>query len=259
MRFSRCHLRCTFRCASMFIAIGITGCGNSCFVGFSNNGNGGVIVIAGNPAPTCSLSQANGKMSVVLVKSPVCEPCTAAAGVQHVFVTLRGIQLRPSASDDTNSSKWLELAPHLANEPRQIDLMGNSMPVILVDSVIVPAESYREIRLQFFPESPTSAEGQPAENACGEARWNCMVMANGHVEPLRFPAGVQELFIPSQSIEGDSVVVLPDSRMDLRLSLEPSQGSYFSIGEGWKPQNALVGHATVVRQRSFEAENSKLD
>ena len=259
MRFSRCHLRCTFRCASMFIAIGITGCGNSCFVGFSNNGNGGVIVRAGNPAPTCSLSQANGTMSVVLVKSPVCESCTAAARVEHVFVTLRSIQLRPSASDDTNSSKWLELAPHLANEPRQIDLMGNSMPVILVDSAIVPAESYREIRLQFFPESPTSAEGLPAESVCGETRWNCMVMANGHVEPLRFAGGVLELFIPSQSIEGDSVVVLPDSRMDLRLSLEPFQGSYFSSAEGWKPQNALVGSATVVRQRSFEAENSTLD
>jgi len=243
----------------MFIAIGITGCGNSCFVGFSDNGNGGIIVSAGNPAPACSLSQANGKMSVVLVKSQVCENCTAAASVEHVFVTLRSIQLRHSASDDTNSSRWLELAAHLANEPRQIDLMGNSLPLVLVDSAVVPVDSYHEIRLQFSPDSPTSAEGLPAENACGETRWNCMVMANGHVEPFRFPGGVLELLIPSQSIEGDSVVVLPDSRMDLLLSLEALQGSYFSSAEGWKPQNALVGHATVVRQRSFEATNSTLD
>jgi len=255
MWFSRCHLRCTFRCASMFIAVGITGCSNSCFVGFSNNGNGGIIVSGGNPAPACSLSQANGTMRVVLVKSRVCETCPAA----HVFVTLRGIQFRHSASDDTNSSQWLELAAHLANEPRQIDLMGNSLPLVLVDSAIVPAESYREIRLQFFPESPANAEGLPAENACGETRWNCMVMANGHVEPFRFPGGVLELFIPSESIEGGSVVVLPDSRMDLLLSLDPLQGSYFSSDEGWKTQNALLGHATVVRQRSFDSTNSTLD
>ena len=259
MRFSRCHLRSTVRCGVMFIAIGIAGCGDSCFVGFSNNGNGGVIVRAGNPAPTCSLSQANGTMSVVVANSQVCETCTAAARMEHVFVTLRSIQLRPSASDDTNSSNWLELAPRLANEPRQIDLMGNSMPVILVDRAIVPAQSYREIRLQFFPGSPTSVDGLPGENACGEIGWNCMVMANGHVEPLRFPSGVLELFILSQSIESDSVVVLPDSRIDLRLSLEPYQGSSFSSAEGWKPQNALVGHTTVVRQRSLEAENSTPD
>jgi Domain of unknown function (DUF4382) len=259
MRFSRCHLRSTFLCAAMFAVIGLAGCANSCFVGVSNNGNGVVIVKAGNPAPTCSLPQVNGTMSAVVVKSSFCETCMAAARVEHVFVTLRSIQLRPSASDDTNSSNWLELAPHLANEPRQIDLMGNSMPVILVNSAIVPAGSYREICLQFFAGSATSTEELPAENACGETRWNCMVLADGHVEPLRFPGDVLEVLVPSQSIESDSVVVLPDARTELRLSLEPHQGSYFSSAEGWKMQSVLMGHATVVRQRPSEAENSTPD
>jgi Domain of unknown function (DUF4382) len=256
MRFSRCHLRSAFCCAAMFTAVGFAGCDNSCFVGFSNNGNGGVIVKAGNPAPTCSLSQANGTMNAVALKSPVCETCAPANRVEHVFVTLRSIQLRPSASDDTNSPDWVELAPHLANEPRQIDLMGNSMPVILVKSAIVPAGSYREVRLQFFWGPPTSAEELPVENACGETRWNCIVMADGHVEPLRLPGGVPELLILSQSTESESLVVVPDARMDLQLSLEPHQGSYFSSTEGWRPQNLLVGRATVVQQRSSEAENS---
>ena len=252
MRFFQRHLRSTFSSAAMFMAIGLAGCGDSCFVGFSNNGNGGVIIKAGNPAPVCSLSLAHGTMSAVALKTQVCETCTAAARVEHVFVTLRSIQLRPSASDHTNSPDWLELAPQLANEPRQIDLMGNSMPVVLVESTIVPAGSYREVRLQFFPGSPTSAEKLPAEDACGETRWNCVVMADGHVEPLRLPGDVPELLIPSKSIESDSVVVLPDARMDLQLSLAPHQGSYFSSTEGWRPQNVLVGRAMVVRQRSSE-------
>ena len=257
MRFSRCHLRNTFSCAAMFTAIGLTGCGNSCFVGFSNNGDGGVIVKAGNPPPTCSLSEANGTMNVVALKSPVCEGCTAAARVAHVFVTLRSIQLRPSASDDKNSFDWLELAPHL--ELRQIDLMGNSIPAILLASAKVPVGSYREVRLQFFRGYPTSAEKYPGENACGETGWNCIILADGHVEPLRLPRDMPELLIPSQSIESDSLVVLPDATMDLRLSLQPRQGSYYSSAEGWRPQNVLEGRATVVRQRSFAAESSTPD
>jgi len=240
----------------MLTAAGLAGCGNSCFVGFSNNGNGGVIIKAGNPTPTCSLSQANGTLSVVALKSSVCESYAAAARVEHVFVTLRSIELRPRADNDANAPDWLELAPRLAKEPRQIDLMGDAMPVILVESALVPAGSYREVRLQLFAVSLTSAEELPAENACGETRWNCIVMADGHVEPLHLPGEVPELLIPSQSIEGDSVVVLPDSRMHLRLNLEPRQGYYFSSTEGLKLQNALVGRVTVVQQRSLEEANS---
>jgi Domain of unknown function (DUF4382) len=256
MRFSRCHVRSTFRCAAIITAIGLAGCGNSCFVGLINNGNGSFTINAGNPAPTCSLTQVNGMLNAIAVKSTVCETCAPAARVEHIFVTLRSIQLRPSGSDDTNAPDWLELAPQLANEPRQIDLMGNSMPVILVENAIVPAGSYREVRLQFFPGSPTNAEELPAENACEGTRWNCMVMADGRVEAFSLPGDVPELLISSQSIDSGSLVVLPDARLDLQLSLEPHQGSYFSSTVGWKPQNVLVGRAVVVRQRSFEEENS---
>lgn len=259
MRFSRCHVRSTFRCAAMFMAIGLAGCGNSCFVGFINNGNGSFTINAGNPAPTCSLTQVNGMLNAVAVKSTLCETCAPAARVEHIFVTLRSIQLRPSDSYDTNAPDWLELAPELANEPRQFDLMGSSMPVILIENAIVPAGSYREVRLQFVPGSPTNAEELPAENACGGTRWNCMVMADRRVEALSSPGDVSELLIPSQSMESGSLVVLPDARLDLQLSLEPHQGFYFSSTEGWKAQNVLVGRATVVRQRSFEQEYSTPD
>ena len=258
MRLSRCHLGSIFSRAAIFTAIGFAGCGNSCFVGFSNYGNGGIIVKAGNPAPTCSLSQANGTMSAVALKAPVCESCTAAARVEHVFVTLRSIQVRPSANEDTNSPDWLELAPYLADKLRQIDLMDNAMPMILVERAVVPAGSYREFRLQFFDGSQTT-EARPVENACGERRWNCIVMADGNVEPLHWPGDVPELLIPAQSIEGNSLVVLPDARTELRLSLEPHQRAYSSSTEGWKLQNVLVGHASVVRQLPFEAENSTPD
>lgn len=237
----------------MFAAIGLAGCGDACFVGFSVNGNGGVIVKAGNPPPTCSLSQTNATMNVVVVKSPVCDTCTAAARVAHVFVTLQSIQLRPSTSDDRNSVDWIELAPNL--ELRQIDLMGNPTPAIVLASADVPVGSYREVRLRFLREHSPSAESSPDENACGETGRNCIILADGRVEPLRLVGDMPDLLIPFQDVESDSLVVLPDGTMDLRLSLEPRQGSYYSSAEGWQPQNVLVGRATVVRRRSLEPES----
>jgi Domain of unknown function (DUF4382) len=259
MLSSRRHLRSAFTFAAMFTAIGLAGCGSSCFVGFSNNGNGGAIVKVGDPPPTCSLSQASGAMRAVLLRSPICETCTPAVRVEHFLVTLRGIQVRSGATPDTNSPDWLELAPHLATEPRQIDLMGSSLPVILVDGAIVPAGSYREVRLQFLSDSPASAEVLPTENVCGEMRWNCLIRAGGQVQPLRLPGDVPELLIPSQNIENGSVVVLPDARMDLRLSLDPHLEPFFSGTAGWILQTSLIGHATVVRPHSSEAENSNPD
>jgi len=255
MRFSRCAFRSSFSRVAMFTAIGLSGCGNSCFVGFFNGGNGGAVVKAGDPALPCSISQANGTVSALVLKSPVCASCTAAARVEHIFVTLQGVQVRASVSDDTTSPDRFELAPSLAREPRQIDLMGDPMPVTLVSNAIVPAGSYSEVRLQFFSGSPLTVKRPPAENACGETGWNCTVMADGRVEPLRVPDGMEELLIPSQSMEGGSLVVLPGGRMELRLSLQPDPGVYFSKTEGWSTQYMLVGRSSVQRQQSLEAED----
>jgi hypothetical protein len=237
----------------MFTTIVIAGCGNSCFVGFSNNGNGGVIVKAGNPPPVCSLAPVNGTMRAVVLKSPVCETCTAETRVHHIMVTVRSIQLRPAT--DSNTLDSFEIAPHLANQPRQIDLIGDPSPEILVQSATVPAGSYREVRVRFFSEFTPGSETPPIENACGETRWNCVIKANGEVEPLHFTGDVQELLIPIQSVGSNSFVVLPDSWTDLRLTLESYQQFDFSSTEGWKFHNTLVGHATAYRQWSPEPQD----
>jgi hypothetical protein len=258
VRCCRFHFLRTISFAAMFTVLGLTGCGNSCFVAFSNNGNGGVIVKAGDPAPTCSLSQGTGMVSAVALESPACESCTAAARVKHVWVTLRSVKIRPSASEDGIPGGWVELAPRLANDPRQIDLTGNSLPAVLVERAIVPAGSYSEVRVEFFSGSPGNAEELSTENVCRGTRWNCVTMANGHIAPLLLPGDVPELVIDSQHIESDSLVILPDTTMELRLSFEPHQVLHFSA-EGWTPQTMLVGRAAIARQQSVETENSRPD
>jgi len=256
MRFVRAGLRNLFRCGAIIAAIGFAGCANSCFVAVFNNGTGAVVVKAGNPPPPCSLPQARGAINAVALKSAVCETCTADARVEHVFVSLQGIQLRPAVTDNT-SKDWLEIAPALANKPRPIDLVGNS-PETLVESATIPAEAYREIRLRFCFD-PGSNQECHAETPCGETLRNCVMMADGRVEPLRWAGDTPELVIAIRTLEGDSLTVLPDSFMDLRLSLEVQQAFSVSSIQGLRLQNVLVGRATAVPLWSTEKDNSKPD
>lgn len=235
-------------CAFILATVALTGCGNSCFAGFSNNGNGGIIIKAGNPPPACSLPQVNGMMRVVALKSSICESCAVGVRLQHVFVTLRGIQLHSSATTDPHSPDWLELGPQLANEPRQIDLMGGSGPETLLRSAAIPAGIYRQVRLQFFPDAPEYVEEPLPQNVCGEARRSCVVMADGRVDELSWSDEVPELLIPAQAIEGGSLVVLPEATMELQLSFEARQEFYSSAYGRWKLQTVLGGHAEAVPQ-----------
>lgn len=232
---------------ALLIAVGLAGCANSCFVFVSSNGSSGVFVKVGEPPPVCSLDPAKGAIHATVLKSSVCEACTSSTKMEHVFVTVRGIQLSP-ATIDANSPEWFEIAPHLAVEPKQIDLMGNAAPEVLVDRAMVSALSYREVRLQFV--LARDPQLLPVQNAC-EEQWNCVVMADGRVERLRLPGDVPELVMPLSS-GNESVVVLPDGQMDLQLSLESQKVLTFSSADGLKPQNVLSGHAHALRQWHFE-------
>jgi hypothetical protein len=222
----------------------ISGCGNSCFVGFSNNGNGGIIVKAGNPPPACSLPQTNGAMSVLALKPLVCEFC-AAPGPQHVFVTLRGVQLRPSGIAERVSPDWLEIAPRLRDEPLQVDLIGNSVPEVLVDNAVIPAGTFRQVRLRFLPDSEP-AEGELwSQNPCGKAYHNCVVMTGGRIEPLRWSAEISDVLIAPDTIPSGSLVVPPDAKMDLFLSFRLSQMLYSSSAEPLQLRAFLTGHVAL--------------
>ena len=256
MQFDRANLRNLFPCGAIIAAIGFAGCSNSCFVGVFNNGQGGVIVKTGNPPPPCSLTQARAAVTVVAQKSTACETCTADARVEHVFVTMQGIELRPTGTDETNND-WLEIAPALASNPRPIDLVGDSLET-LVENANIPADTYREVRLRFCFDSGSHEECH-ADTPCGETLRNCVMMADGRLEPLRWPGGTPELLIAIRTHEGDSLAVLPDSFTDLRLSLEVQQAFGVSSIQGLRLQNALVGRATAVPRWLAEQANSKPD
>ena len=251
MRSSGSSISCFFGGVAIFLAIGLAGCGDFCIAGFSANGTGQVNVNAGNPPPPCSLPHVNTMMRAVAIKSAACEDCSAAARVEHLFVTLQGIELHHDTTEEASSPTWIEIAPQFAGKPRQIDLIGNSPPELLQGNVQVPAGSYREMRLKLFFSPSNNAEKPLAGNACSGARWNCVILGNGEVEELGLGNENSELLLSIDAKnEGGSFILLPDRQVELQLRLQARQVFHSSMSGAWKPQMILAGYATIEPQAS---------
>jgi len=252
MRLSSGHLRNLL--IAVFATLALCGCGDWCFSGDINRGSGGSnqTTVGSN----CWSTQWNGTVKVAALKSPPCNGCASASDVQHVFVTLRGMQLHANTMNVPGDADWIELTPQLANLPRQIDLIGDSSPEILAENAHVPAGYYREIRLQFHEDSPEIAGEFTGENACGKTGWNCLVHTDGTVEALRWPGDATKVVIPLESIHSNSMVVLADTQTNLQLQLELRSEFLFSKGRGWSVEQVLVGRTATTEVKSLEAESS---
>ena len=251
-RFPGCSLRKALASAAIFAALLVAGCGDTCVSGFFNNS---FQIDITSPASACKLTKTKGAIRTAVVRLPSCETCTPSARVEHIYVTVRSVQIHPSALADQNSPDWVEIAPQLADEPRQTDLIGSSEAEILAESTTIPVGSYRQVRLEFLSD-PATDDGQvPGKRKCGATLRNCIVMGDGRVDPVRWPGDVPELLITGESMEGGALVVLPDTMMALRISLEPQQVFFSSGSEPWEARVVLVGRAGAVRQSNPESPN----
>ena len=243
-------IRTAFLSAGMVLAsVVVASCGTTCVAGIFANGTGIVLVKNSTPPPACPFSTGMGMMSVTAMKSQICENCTASSRAEHVFVALKGIQLHSVFPESPNNPEWVELAPELAREPRRIDMVGDSPSEVLVQNVRIQAGTYRELRLQFSPGTPTGLDSPSVENSCGDTRQNCMLMADGHIEELHFEANgnAPDLLIPLQNNGNGAVAIVPDANIDLRFTLQPQTVSSVSTAEGWHIHYVLVGSAWVSR------------
>lgn len=236
--------------AALLACVELVACGDFCFSGVINNPNGVIITTKNaSPPPACPPSAIISRMNVAVVTSPICKTCTASSRAQHIFATLKSIQLHSVFSDPPNNPEWLELAPQFLREPRQIDLVGDSIPVILVQNAPVPAGTYREVRLQFLPDTTANAGALLTETSCGQNHSNCMFMADGRVEDLHFTGNGDspELLLPLQYNGSSALAVVPGATVDLLFTLQPRQVSAVSPPEGWQIHYVLVGTASISR------------
>jgi hypothetical protein len=182
--------------------------------------------------------------------------------IRRIFVSLRSIQVHPSAIADDASPDWQELMPQLPGQPLQVDVMsgpaGSGERQALGETGTIPAGTYRQLRLRFVPNQPASENALPERNACGSAGFNCVVTEDGRIQPLLFQGAAPELRITSERIAGGLVLIPPDSSSTLIIDFIASWSLSSSVGEGMRLLPTLGGTAWVERQPAERLEFNEL-
>jgi hypothetical protein len=196
------------------------------------------------------LNSANGTVRLRVTPTPSAE--ATPKSIQHIFVTLRGIEATPSAIPGDDSPNWRQLAPKLASQPEQLDLLAHcadSCEQNTFDDVAVPADAYRQIRLRLSPNQPATDESVPEQNACGSVGFNCVVTADGGIRPLVLDNLSSQFQISSGDISGGFFRVLPDTAINLKIEFNPQSTLIFSADDPVR----LVPIFTVEPQASSES------
>ena len=226
----------------------LAACNNTCFVFVSNPPTGTIGIAVSNPPPTCRLTKANGAVRVVARTIPAGNSAPAPGQIQHIFVTLRGVDMHSGVVADSSSPDWQQLLPHLSGQPLQIDLLkGVEAPAaqrLLGEPTAIPAGAYRQLRVRFLA-NDLAADALPESNACGRALYNCVVSQGGQIQPLVFDRAAAELRITSDRIVNGSLLILPDSFADVLLAFDLSWSLTSSDREGIRLLPTLTGTASL--------------
>jgi hypothetical protein len=214
--------------ATLF-CLAFMGCENFCVSGVINPGGG---IVAGT-GTSCPAPKQTGNVMLQLNSSFTPAASSWPSDVQHIFVSLRGIDALPTHPVGDDSPAWQELAPDLVTQPTQVDLMARAAdscgPSAFPDAVI-EAGVYSQVRLRLVPNQPEASEPVPVENACGRIGFNCIVAANGAMRPLASD-NPTELRIPPEGIAGGFFRVLPDDHIRLAIEFEPRASFLLPAGD----------------------------
>lgn len=211
---------------ALLLAMSLVGCGDSCFVFVSNPGGSlppGV--------PSCSVDTQKTNIRVRLGSSLLPAQNDDRIRIEHIFLTVRGIEA--SSSTDENVPNWQELAPNLVKSAVQLDLLGrgNVCGSGILDSAVVPADLYRQVRLDLLPDQPDASEPRPGINSCGLAGMNCLVTSTGEVRRLSVGHTEARIQVRADEIEGGFFQAIPDVPLTLSIEFLP-QSSIFIPAEG---------------------------
>src|SRR6266478_6236659 len=198
-------------CPTLLFALWLTACNNTCFTFTSNPPTGTISIKASDPSPTCTLTKANVAVRVETHIDPKCTSCSGSRRIQHIFLSIRGIEVHPSTTAEDDSPDWQELLPpELLKQPLQVDLVGGtadrSAREPLGEIVTIPAGIYRQVRLRIVPNQLETNARLLERNACGTVGFNCVVTADGRIQALLFDGASPELHIASDRIEGASLL-----------------------------------------------------
>jgi hypothetical protein len=179
-------------------------CGGS-FTFNSNTGTGG--------------SAQQGNASVSLSDPPSCK--VPAGNYRNVFITVASVQAHTSGTASETAAGWVELAPALASNPVQIDLLANPAGggctlAQLGSNVSLPAGDYQQIRLILLANNAASG---PSPNACASVQgFNCAILQNNSVHRLELSSQANTgLKIPPGQIVGGPIRVNAGQHVDINI------------------------------------------
>jgi hypothetical protein len=182
-------------CANVIL---LAACGSSSSAGFSNGPQFGIVSVSVSDPPSCSAPQG---------------PFT------HVYVTIKEVRIHQSDTADANASGWTNLTPDLANNPRQVDLFGLAnnacFLAMLGNGTQLQAGQYQQIRI-ILADNNTNI----ANNACGNAGANCVVLAADPANPRRLNLSSEAttgIKIPSGQIAGGRFTIGANETKDLNI------------------------------------------
>jgi hypothetical protein len=139
------------------VVLSTAGCGSS--VGINSGGNGGGINCGGcgaNPYP----------VTVTMAGSSSC--AQPRSSLDHMYVTVSGVQMNKSATATADSSGWFDVIPGLASSPKQIDLFNFTAGNLGIGESKIG--NYGSVRFFLAPNTTMLSE-----NSCGSAGVNCTV------------------------------------------------------------------------------------
>lgn len=232
-----------------FLFLGLIGC-DSCLVIVSNPGGGGGTV--SGSVPNCSLSTPTGNVRVRVRSSPMPSTSSDPNRTDHIFVTIRGVEANPGGNADEEASGWEELAPKLATQPKQVDLLAHSEDSCATGAlgdVVIPANQYRQIRLRLLENPAEDTDTFVEENSCGSVAFNCVVTHDGNIRPLEMDSELSpQILISSESIEGGFFRVLPETASDLDINFIPQSSRVIPANQATR----LVPVFTAAPQAACE-------
>ena len=176
-----------------------------------------ILLSCGGPA-----SRTVASNSAAMLNLTVSDPATCSAPqgpFSHVFVTIVDVQINASSTAGDQDPGWTDLTPNLAQNPQQVDLLGQAnnqcFLAMLGSSIEIQPGSYQQIRVVLADGNVTLAS-----NSCGTMA-NCVTLtsdAGNAPVPLLLSSQAQTgLKIPSGQIAGGQFVVAAGETKDLNI------------------------------------------
>jgi Domain of unknown function (DUF4382) len=199
---------------------------------------------------SCSSSSNSTKMATVQLGISDPAPCSTPPGpFSHVYVTVTDVKIHQSSGASDSDPGWVDLAPNLASNPVQVDLLGTATACFLkmLGSSEIQPGTYQQIRVLLADNSATVSGNQ-----CGNTA-NCVVLASDPMNPRPLNLSSESktgIKIPPGQIAGGKFVIAAGESKDLDIDFMTCR-SIVTQGNGQYRLKPVLRAGEVAQQAAI--------